>query len=347
MTTSWKRLVVAAGVVLPAIALAGCGADDPTAGASSGDRRSPISQGPIQSRPGPAATLPAGWKWESFRHVQVGVPEGWHDGASTAQLTTQWCISDKASRAIPWVARPGASTLAGCFSPDGSDPGTLIAEAGTFVAFEDALELQDGVRHEGDRTTVTVDGISVLIQAPAPLRQRIAKTLSTFTTDPHGCAPTHPLSRSPERPPAPAMPLRALTGVSSVSACKYLLSSAHEPSAGGLVSSLRLTGEAAAAAMTEVTAAPTGGGPNSPSSCLEEVAYGDEAIALVVRSDQGVSQLYLRYDGCDHHGFFDGTTTRRLTRQSVAPFIGGANSTGPMMMSRSMLPILGVGPTER
>jgi len=47
---------------------------------------------------------------------------------------------------------------------------------------------------------------------------------------------------------------------------------------------------------------------------------------LRVTSDKGESQVYLRYSSCDHNGFDDGRSVRRLDASSVAPFLTGPNA---------------------
>jgi hypothetical protein len=37
----------------------------------------------VGARPSP--TLPTGWRWESYHHVEIGVPASWPNGESTAQ----------------------------------------------------------------------------------------------------------------------------------------------------------------------------------------------------------------------------------------------------------------------
>jgi len=317
------------------------GGTDTTAHSSGG--RPSHALGSAQVPHGTAAgALPRGWRWESYRNVQVAVPATWGDGASTSQLSSQWCIDKSRSTAVPIVGRPGLSTAVGCFaSPGGGDPGTLIKNAGIFVGFDIPLHApSDGIRHDGDRTTVTLDGVSVLIQAPAALRGEIAHTVSTFTTDSHGCPATHRISADPEGSPSPAIDVTTLTGVTAVSACKYALSSKYLPDQGGLISSIRLNGHPAAASVASIAQTHIGGGPDAPKTCVVDRSYGDEAIVLLVQSDQGATEIYLRYDGCDHHGFYDGTTVRTLTAGSVAPFIAGENAVGSLLMNGSMLGIL-------
>jgi hypothetical protein len=161
----------------------------------------------------------------------------------------------------------------------------------------------------------------VVVQVPQPLRRQIVATIRAAPVDSNGCPADHPIGTAPERRPASPIAVTALSGVSAVSACRYRIGTGRQR----LISSLRLDGPAAAAALAEVAKAPTGGGPDEPADCSPDVQYGDEAIVLRVRSSAGASEIVLRYSGCDHHGFDDGTTVRTLTTTSVAPFVAGPN----------------------
>jgi hypothetical protein len=327
---------VRSGLVFAAIAavlLAGCG---DAAIAPSDDARS-------------SPALPAGWRWESYRGVEVGVPGDWgYARSSTGQITTQWC-TDLYHPVEHVVARPGLSTAAGCFTVDpiepsrGPDPGTLIATTGIFVAFDGiTATANDGPRREGDRATVTVNGVTVAVQAPARLREQIVATIHPTTADSNGCPTSHQISNAPDMRPDPAVDVGSLAGVTAVTACKYAVhagvnAGGHGPA---LLSSLRLTGEAAQAAISGIAEAPRGGGPDAPSTCAMDFSYGDDIIVLSITSGQTRNEIYLRYSGCDHNGFDDGIAVRSLTTKSVAPFIAGPNAVLAMSGPRAKVGIL-------
>lgn len=263
-----------------------------------------------------ADDLPQGWRWESFGGVEVGVPGdwGWDNGS---QRLSQWCVRPEGQTPQPAVGRPGVSTAAGC--PQGEpDPGTLIVNTGSVVAFDRTTD-PPGTMTEGDQTAVRLGGVQVAVNAPADLRQRIVATIRPVAeADSYGCPTSHPISARPQQRPVPA---RELTDVASISACKYRLGRDAY-----LISSVRLDGSAARQAIGEIGRAPVGGGPDNPDQCLPEVSYGDDAIVLRVRSAGGSSEIYLRYSGCDHNGFDDGTTVRRLTAAAVGPFVARSNT---------------------
>jgi hypothetical protein len=271
---------------------------------------------PVTSPPGPAADLPAGWRWESYGGVQVGVPGDW-GWADRGLRLDAWCIKPGPEQP-PVVARPGGPVpLIGC-----SDGENLIKNTGWVVGFGKALPGEpEGVRDSGDRTTIRAAGVEVIVQAPAELRERIAATVHRVEIDAYGCPAGHPISTTKAwRPPA-GPDIAALRDVTSLSACRYEL---HSP--GSIISSLRLDGDAARQALQGILRAPRGGGPDRPQDCLPEVAWGDEAIVLRVNSAAGLTEITVRYASCVGHGFDDGGTVRALTLAAIAPFTSGANT---------------------
>lgn len=308
--------------------VAGCGDVTTGPGAPGGAAASPAED-----------TLPAGWRLESFGGVEVGVPGDWgYAGSSTGQITNQWCV-DRQKPVAGVVARPGVQTLVACGFDEEGDPGTRIAVAGTFVAFDGLVpvggtgeEGEDGevgsTVEEGDRTTVAVGTVRVLVQAPAALREQIVATIRPIETDSNGCAISHPISDDPGMAPDPATEVGSLSSVTAVAACKYAVGIGRDWLGPGLVSSLRLTGPAAQAAIDRIAQAPRGGGPNAPSTCAIDYSYGDDIVVLSVTSGQTTREIYLRYSGCDHNGFDDGVAVRSLTAAAVEPFVAGPNAVG-------------------
>ncbi|WP_433061821.1 hypothetical protein [Dactylosporangium sp. CS-033363] len=284
----------------------------------------PQSEPPAQDLPEVASSagLPAGWRWEYFGGVRAGVPGewGWDNGS---QRLSQWCLPDKPP--APAVGRPGSSTLVGC--PDGGDPApeTLIAKTGSLLAFDWTAE-PDGVAKAGDQTAVRLDGVQVTVNAPAELRDRIVSTIGRVEHDSDGCPTTHPISERPDVRPGKPVDVSTLRDVRSATACKYRLRDFSARGQLRLLAALRLDGPAAAGAIREIAKAPVGGGPDTPKECSAEVSYGDDAIVLLVRSAAGVSDVMVRYSGCDHNGFDDGVRVRALTATAIAPLITGPNT---------------------
>jgi hypothetical protein len=251
----------------------------------------------------------------------VGVPGDFIWGNSTQRLT-QRCAADTKDLTKPLVGRPGASTLVGCPAGDGGpNPEMLVANTGPVVGFDRVSDMAPP-KDQGDRTTVQLDGVLVVVQVPQPLRARIVATIRRAPVDSHGCPDDHPIGANPGRRPASPIAVTTLSGVSAVSACRYRIGAGRQR----LLSSVRLEGPAAAAALAEVAKAPLGGGPDEPATCSADVRYGHEVLVLGVRSSAGASEIVLRYAGCDHHGFDDGVAVRTLTTKAVAPFVAGPNT---------------------
>jgi len=316
--------------------LAGCGAGANTQQAAPTASVNDSSAAPASNKPSDNAFagLPAGWRWESYRDVVIGVPATWgYENGS--QRTGQWCIGDNPKPAA--IGRPGASTAAGCPAPAPGEPppGTLIAVVGEFVAFDPAGDPAGaqsgsaaGARTEGDRTTIRVGSVGIAVQAEAGLREQIVSTARQVDVDHNGCPSLDPISIDPGSRPDNPVAAGSLRAVQRVSACRYALRSDFItlPPGPTLISSLQLAGDQAAAVITGIAAAPAGSGPNSPDSCSTEVRYGDEVIVLRVTAEAGESQIYLRFSGCDHHGYDDGADVRTLTRAVVTQLIKDSNT---------------------
>lgn len=305
----WLRFVL---VIIGLLALGSCHVDRPSQhdlspGVDPAGRLSP--------------TLPDGWRWESYRDVELGVPADWGWGSS-GQLLGQWCVTDGKHRS-PTVGRPGMSTLVPCrprATPGEPDPETLVKNTGLVVAFQDA---GGKPARGGDRTVVTYGEVTVVVQAPASLRTRIVATIHLMKVDHHGCPAADPVTGHPERRPRPSSVV-GLAQVSAVSVCKYAV--AHDGDRGsppGLLSSSDYRGSSAARIVRQIAEAPVRGGPDDARECLQ--TYGDEIIVLRVASASGKSEIYARYSGCDHNGFDDGIAVRRLTRDPMQALTAGAN----------------------
>jgi hypothetical protein len=287
--------------------------------------------------------LPAGWRWESYAGVEVGVPADWGWG-NGGQRINQWCAAMPDDKLEPIVGRPGPQTLVGChMGKRGPNPETLLKNTGVVVSFNTLPEGEAGParREDGDRLMVTLNGVVVEIHADQALRAQIAATIHAVDLDSYGCPATDPVSAHPGARPE-AVDVTTLTEVSAVSACKYALAQDYQHTPPALISSLRLEGQIAQDAIAAVAHSPAGGGPDAPDTCITEVSYGDELVVLRVTSAQGESKIYLRYSGCDHNGFDDGVTVRALTAAAVRPFVADANqvqsASGPTSKYRMLRP---------
>ena len=266
--------------------------------------------------------LPPDWRWESYGGVQAGVPAGW-GWADRGLRLDAWCVNPHGERP-PVVARPGGPIPAiHC-----GDDGTRISDTGWVVGLDHMRSPADDLERDGDRMTVRLAGVEVVVQAPVALREQIAATIHRVDVDAFGCPARHPISTQPNLRPARPVDVTALRDVTAVSVCKYELlavSYAAQPEP-WLVSGRRLDGNDAERAIRQIAQAPIGAGPDNSQDCAPEVAYGDDAIVLHVRSAAGSTEIILRYSGCVGNGFDDGIEVRRLTAAAVAPFITGPNT---------------------
>jgi hypothetical protein len=270
-----------------------------------------------------APALPAGWRWEGFGGVLVGVPGKWAWGNSSQRIE-QWCVGEEPL--TPMMGRPGPSSLVGCLGDErGVDPSTLVANTGIVVELSSALDVSRDSA-EGDQVVRRIGDVSVRVNAPADLRDRILATVHRADLDAHGCA-MFLRATAADRPDP--RDVTSLTDVVSVAACRYPVPPPDEVARTEaplpLFSSLLLEDDAAADAIAAIAAAPVGGGPDNPGSCLAAWSYGDEFLVLQVDSAEGASTLHVRYSGCDHNGFDDGVTVRALTRDAVQPLVADAN----------------------
>lgn len=316
-----RRVLTGMGVVAAAVILAPAAVFAVTLRHGAPDAAAPSpSAGSLTS---PFHDLPPDWRWESFHGVEVGVPADWRDGSSTGGLTGNWCIGKP--RAEARVGRPGLQFAVGCPGFDGGpDPGLQIENAGRFVAFDPSTHLPDGSTTEGDRTTVTLGGVSVLVQAESSLRSEIIGTIGLADPDPNGCPVTDPISKDPAARPDPAVDITRLTDVTAVTACRYELPVVErDPSE--LISSLRLSGDNAVQAVSAVAALPIGSGPDDPRDCSGQASYGEEIVVLHIISRAGESSVYMRFSGCADNGFDDGVSVRALTIGTAPLFLAGPN----------------------
>jgi hypothetical protein len=309
-----RRELAGLGVVC-LLLLAACGGRSGPGAADPTPSSSPAGS-PTLSQPG-EPSLPSGWRWESYGGVEVGVPGdwGWTNGS---QRVGQWCVN-QGHDLSPAVGRPGAATLVGCFQEDHGVPGELLAKnTGDVVAF--SPEVGDLAADRGDRRTVLLGGVDVVVQTRDPgLRDRIAATVHRVDVDWAGCPADDVVAEHPDQRPAASIGLDVVTGVTSVTACQYAVQPPQMYRMPPLLASAELVGQDAQDLVAALASAPPGGGPNAPDTCLPEVSYGDQILVLAIHSAEGVERVVVTYTGCDHNGIDDGTTVRTLTRDAMAP----------------------------
>ncbi|HEY3508256.1 hypothetical protein [Kribbella sp. NPDC051137] len=161
------------------------------------------------THPQPAQQDPApGWRWESFKTVEVQVPAGW-----TQYISGPAPCTFMANPAVPSIGRVNgwsASREYTCRTPV-----IPLAQRQPYLWFDDVQK--PGIKqYDGGWTEETraVGGVKLsVLTKDAALRQRILDSARTITdTDSYGCAPTQPLDDR-GRPPA--------TRVTAASICEY------------------------------------------------------------------------------------------------------------------------------
>lgn len=117
---------------------------------------------------------PDGWRWESWRNVQIAVPGHWEHGAAS-----QWCVSSDSNAGF--VDRgEGVSTLVACMP-------TLSSS----VTFREGIAKHPLTDIQGVGKRLTFDGNTVDVVAPdQEMLDTIVATAHEFEeADSRGCAP--------------------------------------------------------------------------------------------------------------------------------------------------------------
>jgi len=118
--------------------------------------------------------VPDGWRWESWRDIQVAVPGHWENGAAS-----QWCVSSDSN--VGFVDRgEGVSTLVAC------SPGLSSS-----VSFREGIAKHPLIDIQGVGQRLTFDENTVDIVAPdqETLDEIVASAHQFEEADSRGCAP--------------------------------------------------------------------------------------------------------------------------------------------------------------
>jgi hypothetical protein len=118
--------------------------------------------------------VPDGWRWESWRDIQVAVPGDWKDGAAS-----QWCVSSDSHAGF--VDRgEGISTLVAC-----------VPALSSSVQFREGIAKHPLIDIQGVGKRLTFDGNTVDVVAPdqETLDAIVASAQQFDEADSRGCAP--------------------------------------------------------------------------------------------------------------------------------------------------------------
>ena len=282
--------------------------------------------------PGIVDGLPSGWHWESSRDAIVAVPDSW--GYAFA-ADSQWCVGDGAADppSKPFVDLHSpllGSTLVGCPAQEPANftgiPERLLR---TYLTFPWHDDVPDGTRSWHGWTQITRHVGSAVIQVLSDrehlaIAQQVIDSAQQVNVDGNGCPARSDIQRGGFVRPKPAVNVKSLDSVDRIAICQYRLAYPGKPEgaeAPGLIASRSLEGDQATSLLGAIQAAPGGGGPNQPDSCLHEMS-GDAASVLLLTTGDQTHELYAYYDWCIGNGIDDGTTLRTLTADTCAPLFG-------------------------
>lgn len=142
----------------------------------------------------------------------------------------------------------------------------------------------------------------------------IKASLQTTPEDPFGCETASPLAEGdPVRPPTEptSSPLEG-DAPDSIAICEY------EPSSASLTGSREITGDDASDLVEAIRDAPARSGPNSPQNCAKGQPVTAYVILRIFR-DGKPGDVYVNYENCTDHGFYDGITVHELTPPACRP----------------------------
>lgn len=160
------------------------------------------------------------------------------------------------------------------------------------------------------------DAYATILTGPgdADVNGDIKASLRTTPKDPYGCETASPLAAGdPVRPPTePATSPLEGDDPDSIAICEY------EPSSASLTGSREITGSEASGLVEAIRDAPARSGPNTPQNC----AAGQPVTAYVILRifrDGEPGDVYVNYENCDDHGFYDGITVHELSPVACRP----------------------------
>jgi hypothetical protein len=254
----------------------------------------------------PVSDIP-GWRWESFRTVQVQVPPSWTNFVSGPAP----CTNLSGSKA------PSVGRLAQESDREKSPCAVAVfpaEERREYLWFGDVQA--PGIKHYDQgwtEETRLVNGVklSVLTKDDA-LRTRILDSAVPITdTDHYGCKAFDPLANSSSGRFTPSGNKDQLGTVESIDICEY--------STGPLVSSSQLTGADAQALAKGLTHAPDGPPPAPVAGCENATTI----YVLRVHGSTGHWQGRLKYSPCYLRGQlpFDDGATRSLVPLAIADLV--------------------------
>ncbi|TQL70017.1 hypothetical protein FB381_3941 [Nocardioides albertanoniae] len=289
-------------------------------------------QGTYADKEHPGLPAPdAGKRWAVRFDVAAQVPQEWADAASPAlpecieKPGDQWdtvprtpYVANVTNRPVPRIACDNTEDRD--FPADfGKVPFSLWQP---YLVVEKATKATDkkagSWEHEGWLLTRVIEGDYIVSILTGPgddkVNQEIQGSLTTVAKDPYGCDTASPLAGGDPVRPKTEPKSSPLTGGApeSIAICQY------EPSSASLTGSRQTKGADAAGLVDAISAAPGRSGPNTPKNCLAGQPIASYVILRVFR-DGEPGDVYVSYENCDDHGFYDGTTVHELTPAACRP----------------------------
>lgn len=260
------------------------------------------------------------WRTEHYRDITFSVPSSWPYGfepnTDCADLVLKHGYVTLEGR---WV-----TTTEGCSRNDESS--TLNEHV--LVAPRDGYwsEPPRGSQHIKGWWLTEVDIGEVRLRAVSRDRavvDRIVASAKTVTASSAGlCAPHHALERDSAVRPSPRFDVARVAEVDSITLCQYDPQESDVHTDPGLVGQAVLSGDAAARLLASIQQAqPYPAGPCRPVQ-KDEQRVADLAVVLYLQTRSQTHTVYLSAAGCKDRrgravgGFDDGTTVRRITRES-------------------------------
>lgn len=302
-----------------------------------------VDRGGDRAEPPTTSPEDPAWRWVAFRDVEVQAPAAWRfdyeairpdciipgepDGPWTKDVPrAPYVTVGVPSRPVPLIGCFGGPATGG---PDPAFGPLPFALWQPFVKLDEARpDLDYPDRKDGEwqyrgwrltRTTVDQVQVTVLGSPEDPsVASRVFDSVRRVPITTVGCETGSPVQgRRFATPSGPSVPPAHLVGF--VAVCEYSRNQGHA----GLQGSRRISGKAARELVLAINNAPVGGGPDTPSHCVDDM-FGDMAIALRFFSpgeepDSPLAEAYVYYDWCFGNGIVDSAGKRRLTKANCAP----------------------------
>jgi hypothetical protein len=343
--------VVGLGGVVANLQTAGSGGESTAASDTAGDEESSGDAPKVlaeQDEAVPESTyrepgrtdLPApaeGNRWAVRYNIAFQVPEEWADATAPAlpeciaKPGDQWdtvprtpYVANITNQPVPRIACNETSDRD--FPPQFGkvpfalwQPYVLVEKPGK------GASLQTGSwEHEGWLLTrVQIeDAYATILTGPGDdeINNQAKGSLRTTPKDPYGCETASPLAEGdPVRPKSEpsTSPLEG-DAPESIAICRY------EPSSASLTGSREITGTTAAGLVDAIRSAPRRSGPNTPENCAPGQPVTAYVILRISRDGDAPKDVYVNYENCIDHGFYDGVTVHELTAAACRPVFAEA-----------------------